>query len=103
MIVATAVSLWQAQRAELAATQAKRQAQRAEAVSAFLSDLFRASGSQQRSAQQVRSMTAVELLERGAAQVAALQASAPDAHAYLLRLFGEVTKSWNSRPISATK
>ena len=83
MIVATAVSLWQAQRAE-------RQAQRAEAVSAFLSDLFRASGSQQRSAQQARSMTAVELLERGATRVDALQDSAPDAHAYLLRLFGEV-------------
>ncbi|HKO67570.1 MAG TPA: serine/threonine-protein kinase [Burkholderiaceae bacterium] len=90
MIVATAVSVWQAQRADLAATHAKRQAQRAEAVSAFLSDLFRASGSQQRSAQQARSMTAVDLLERGATRVEALQASAPDAHAYLLRLFGEV-------------
>ena len=90
MIVATAVSLWQAQRAELAATQAKRQAQRAEAVSGFLSDLFRASGSQQRSAQQARSMTAVELLERGTTTVETLQSSAPDAHAYLLRLFGEV-------------
>ncbi len=83
MIVATVVSLWQAQRAE-------RQAQRAEAVSAFLSDLFRASGSRQRSAQQARSMTAVELLERGASRVEALQESVPDAHAYLLRLFGEV-------------
>ena len=69
MIVATVVWLWQAQRAESAATQAKRQAQRAEAVSGFSSDLFRASGSQQRSAQQARSMTAVEFLERGATTV----------------------------------
>ena len=90
LVVATGVSTWQAQRAELAATQAQRQAQRAEAVRDVLTDLFRASSSQQRSAQQVRSMTAVELLERGAAQVDTLQQSAPDAHAHLLRIFGDI-------------
>ena len=87
LVVATGVSLWQAQRAQLAATNAQRQAQRAEAVRDFLSELFRASGSQQRSAQQVRNMTAVELLDRGASQVDTLKESAPDAHAHLLRLF----------------
>ena len=35
-------------------------------------------------------MTAVELLERGAAQVDTLQQSAPDAHAHLLRIFGDI-------------
>ena len=50
LVVATGVSTWQAQRAELAATQAQRQAQRAEAVRDVLTDLFRASSSQQRSA-----------------------------------------------------
>ena len=90
LVVATGVSTWQAQRAELAATQAQRQAKRAEAVRDVLTDLFRASSSQQRSAQQVRGMTAVELLERGAAQVDTLQQSAPDAHAHLLRIFGDI-------------
>ena len=90
LTLATGVSLWQSQRAQVAATQAKRQAVRAESVSDFLGDLFRASGSQQRSVQQARSMTAVELLERGVTRVEALKQSAPDAHAYLLQLFGEV-------------
>ena len=97
LIAAAVVSIWQARIARQQTAVAQQQttvaqlvAKRAQAVQEFLVELFAASGSQQRSAQERRNMTAVQLLDRGADGIDKLQTSAPEAHAYLLKLFGEI-------------
>ncbi|MCE4554048.1 serine/threonine-protein kinase [Roseateles cellulosilyticus] len=76
-------ALWQAQLAQA-------EARRAGAVRDFLAALLRANGSHQRSADQMQRMSVRELLAQGAERIDELKTGAPQAHADLLRLLGEI-------------
>ncbi|MFC5490395.1 protein kinase domain-containing protein [Dokdonella soli] len=75
------IALWQARRAEI-------QARRAEAVQAFLSDVFRANSSSQPDPVKARQTTARALLDLGAGKIDGAMADAPEVKLSLLRLFG---------------
>lgn len=78
-----ALALWQARAARAEALNAK-------AVRDFMAELFRSSSTNQRSAEQMQRLSARELLGLGAARIDALKGSAPEAHADLLALFGDL-------------
>lgn len=74
---------WQARKARL-------EAQRAESVQSFMTDLFRTNSSRQPDPVAARKTTARELLDIGAARVEGALDEAPENKRALLRLFGEL-------------
>ncbi len=78
-------ALWQAARAEAEAVRAQAEADKAETVTTFLISLFEASNSEEARGD---TLTAHELLERGAARVEALQ-DEPEVQTYLLAATGK--------------
>ena len=98
LMAATIVSLSLLQRADQAAERARAEAAVAHAVQTFLSDLFSANGAGAASLEQTRSMTAEQLLERGAAKIERELDGAPKAKAALLKLFGEMYEELDRYP-----
>lgn len=74
---------WQARKARL-------EAQRAQAVQAFLVDLFRSNSSNQPDPVKARQTTARELLDLGAARIGQTMDDAPENKLALLRVFGDL-------------
>lgn len=74
---------WQAQRTET-------QARRAEAVQAFLVDVFRSNSARQADPVRARATTARELLDIGAAKIDTAMSDAPAAKLSVLQLFAEL-------------
>lgn len=90
IILGASVALYQRDRAFDEAAAARREAARAEAVRDLLVDIFKANSVMQPNAEAAQNMTARELLAAGIEKVDTLAERAPDAHAYLLRLFGDL-------------
>ena len=76
------------------------QAEVAQAVQAFMTDLFSANGTGAASLEQTRAMTAEQLLDRGAAKIERGLDDAPKAKAALLKLFGEMYEELDRYPQS---
>jgi serine/threonine-protein kinase len=83
ILAALALALWQAHRAEV-------QARRAEAVQAFLSDVFLSNSRNQADAAKARQTTARELLDLGAQRLDGAMTDVPEAKLSVLRLFGQL-------------
>ncbi|HET7864866.1 MAG TPA: protein kinase, partial [Burkholderiaceae bacterium] len=79
LLAGAGVSLWQAREARAQATLAQRETQRAQAVQAFLIDIFKANSTQQADPQRARQTTARELLDVGARQAAESLKGSPEA------------------------
>ena len=77
LIAGTSVAIWQAR-------EARREAQRASAVQAFVLDLFRANSVEQADPVRARQATARELLDRGVARIAQSLGDQPQARLGLL-------------------
>ena len=90
LVAATAVSLVMLRRADDAAAQARQEASVAKAVSAFMTDLFRANSHDQNFDKPTRELTAGQLLDRGAMTIDHELEDAPAAKAAMLKLFGEM-------------
>jgi serine/threonine-protein kinase len=90
IVLGASVALYQRDRALDEAAAARREAARAEAVRDLLVDIFKANSVMQPNAEAAQNMTARELLAAGIEKVDTLAERAPDAHAYLLRLFGDL-------------
>ena len=84
LLVATAVSLWQAQVARNQAVVAQREAARAQAVQGFLLDIFSANSDAQPDPMKARQTTARELLDIGATRVGAALKDSPEAQQEVL-------------------
>lgn len=83
LLAAFAVTAWQARIAWL-------QARRADAVQAFLVDVFQTNSSYQEDQVKARATTAQQLLELGAKKIDGTMADAPDAKLQLLMLLGQM-------------
>jgi len=83
LVAASAVSLWQARLAQ-------QQAQRAQAVQAFMTDIFRANTDAQPDPLKARQTTARELLDIGAQRIDRHLQADPEGRAEVLGLFGEM-------------
>ena len=83
LVTASAVSLWQARLAQ-------RQAQRAQAVQAFLTDIFRANTDAQPDPEKARQTTARELLDVGAQRIEQHLRADPEGRAEVLGLLGDM-------------
>ncbi|MGN6517831.1 MAG: serine/threonine-protein kinase [Dokdonella sp.] len=90
ILAALALAVWQAQRAESAARRAQVQARRAEAMQAFLGDVFRANSRNQPDAVKARQTTARELLDLGARRIDDAMADVPEAKLGVLQLFAQL-------------
>jgi len=90
LLVATAVSLWQAQVARNQAVVAQREATRAQAVQGFLLDIFRANSDTQPDPVKARQTTARELLDIGATRVGAALKDSPEAQQEVLATLGSM-------------
>ena len=78
LMVATAVSIWQARVAMQQTAVAQRESKRAQAVQRFLLDLFRANTDAQADPVRARETTARELLDAGAARVTQQLSDVPE-------------------------
>ena len=83
-------ALWQARKARAQATEAKRQAKRAQAVQGFVLDIFRANSEKQADPVKARSATARELLDLGAQRLETALHSEPEARADVMQTLGEM-------------
>ena len=90
LIAATLVSLWQARIAREQATLAQREAKRAQAVQAFLLDIFRTNTHLQQDPIKARQATARDLLDIGAKRVGESLKDVPDAQAEVLLTLGDM-------------
>ena len=88
IVAALGAAVWQAQVATQQARIARVHAQRAEAVQAFLADVFHANSANQRDPVKARQTTARELLDLGAKSIDKELADAPEAKLRLVQLFG---------------
>jgi tRNA A-37 threonylcarbamoyl transferase component Bud32 len=88
ILAALGMALWQAGVARRQAEVAREQAKRADAVQAFLVDVFETNSSYQSDQAKARATTAQQLLEIGANRIDNAMADAPEAKAKLLNLFG---------------
>ena len=79
LLAGAGMSLWQAQEARAQAAVALRETQRAQAVQAFLLDIFKANSVQQADPLRARQTTARELLDVGARRAAESLKGAPEA------------------------
>ncbi len=79
LLAGAGVSLWQAQEARAQAAVAQRETQRAQAVQAFLLDIFKANSVQQADPLRARQTTARELLDVGARQASESLKGSPEA------------------------
>ncbi len=84
LVGAAGVSLWQAQQAREALLLAQAESQRAQAVQAFMLDLFNANTLRQADPLKARQVTARELLDAGAARAAEALRDAPVAQEAVL-------------------
>jgi len=85
-----ATALWQAQRARAHARRAETQARTAQAVQRFLLELFAANRAEQPDPVAASTLTARELLDRGAAQIDRALADAPEAREQVLGLLARM-------------
>jgi serine/threonine-protein kinase len=90
LVVAAGVSLWQADVARQAASEAARESKRAQAVQAFLVDVFGANSLRQADPQRARRATARELLDAGAVRATQALASNPDAQEAVLDVLADM-------------
>jgi len=88
IVAALGAAVWQAQVATQQARIARVHAQRAEAIQAFLADVFHANSANQRDPVKARQTTARELLDLGAKSIDKELADAPEAKLRLVQLFG---------------
>lgn len=98
LVAGTAVALWQAREARLAAAQARTEAATAAAVEAFMQRIFLASSGDQRDAKQARETPARELLDRGAARVDSDLKDAPEVR---LKLYGTLAELYHQMGLMA--
>ena len=77
-------ALWQARKARAQATEAQRQAKRAQAVQGFVLDIFRANSDKQADPAKARSATARELLDLGAQRLETALQDEPEARAEVM-------------------
>jgi len=85
-----AAALWQARKARAQATEAQRQAKRAQAVQGFLLDIFRANSDKQADPVKARNATARELLDLGAQRLETALQDEPEARAEVMQTLGEM-------------
>ena len=90
LVIATGVSLVMLERADTAAVEARQKAEIAKAVQSFIVDIFSANDVDVDAVEHTRSMTALQLLDRGAGKIDGSLGEAPYVKAELLRLFGEL-------------
>ncbi len=83
-------ALWQARKAREQASEARRQAKRAQAVQGFLLDIFRANSDKQADPVKARSATARELLDLGARRLETALQDEPEARAEVMQTLGEM-------------
>ena len=83
-------ALWQARKARQQASEAQRQAKRAQAVQGFVLDIFRANSDKQADPVKARSATARELLDLGAQRLETALQDEPEARAEVMQTLGEM-------------
>ncbi len=90
VIASLAIALWQLQEAHAQRTQAVAEAGRANQVTAFLTDLFRASDPRLASTQDKQTLTAKQLLETGSVRVRSELNDQPETKIALLGILAEI-------------
>jgi eukaryotic-like serine/threonine-protein kinase len=90
LLAMTGVSLWQARVAREQAQVAAREARRAEAVQAFVLDIFRANSDRQRDPAQARNTTARELLDLGTERLQAALQDAPESRVEVMKTLADM-------------
>jgi eukaryotic-like serine/threonine-protein kinase len=90
VVAAAGVSIWQARQAQTQEAAARREAQRAQTVQAFLLDIFKTNTEQQADPARARQTTARELLDVGARRAAEKLKDAPEAQIEVLNTLADL-------------
>ncbi len=90
LVASAAVSLWQADAARQAASEAARESRRAQAVQGFLVEVFGANSLRQADPQRARQATAGELLDEGATRATKTLKFNPDAQEAVLDVLADM-------------
>ena len=101
VIVASAVSVWQARVAREQTRIALTEARTAEAVQGFMEGIFRASSGDQADPLKARQRTAKELLDEGAARIDKALDDAPEAKLRVLKTLGDMYEDMEELDASA--